>query len=187
MLRGLRRGAAMIDLRPNNGDIAGIVLAGGRSSRMGVDKALLSFRGRTLVAHMVDVLRRVGIANVMVSGPAETVGGIDDPVPFSGPAQAMAAMMRRFPHYRGFLFVPVDMPLLDGVLLSRLLSCRAGGYFAPSPLPAFITPPYWDSSAPSVRGLLRDLGIYPLDLAPGDEAQLRNANTPGDWSEVSSL
>jgi len=36
-----------------------VILAGGFSSRMGANKALLPFRGRTLLEHQVDVLKQV--------------------------------------------------------------------------------------------------------------------------------
>ena len=39
--------------------IAAYVLAGGRSSRMGQDKALLPLAGKPLVEHMVAKLRRI--------------------------------------------------------------------------------------------------------------------------------
>jgi molybdenum cofactor guanylyltransferase len=40
-----------------NGDLAAWVLAGGKSSRMGADKAFLQLEGRTLLARALDVLR----------------------------------------------------------------------------------------------------------------------------------
>ena len=39
-------------------DIAGVILAGGKSSRMGSSKALLQFRGTTLIQHIASVLTR---------------------------------------------------------------------------------------------------------------------------------
>lgn len=50
--------------------LAGIVLAAGRSERMGTPKALLVFRGRTFVETVVDVLEVVGVRPVVcVIGP----------------------------------------------------------------------------------------------------------------------
>ncbi len=46
--------------------IAGLVLAAGESSRMGTDKALLEFRGRTFLETVVEKLREGGIEQVVV-------------------------------------------------------------------------------------------------------------------------
>ena len=42
--------------------VTGIVLAGGRSTRMGHDKALLPFGGETLIARAVRIVREVADA-----------------------------------------------------------------------------------------------------------------------------
>ena len=39
----------------------GFILAGGRSTRMGSDKALLNYAGRPLIAHAVAVLQDAGL------------------------------------------------------------------------------------------------------------------------------
>jgi molybdenum cofactor cytidylyltransferase len=48
------------------GAIAGLVLAAGESSRMGRDKALLPYQGRTFLETIVAKLRAAGIARVVV-------------------------------------------------------------------------------------------------------------------------
>ena len=61
--------------------LSGIVLAGGRSSRMGTDKAGLSFRGMTLLEWQVSKLQRLGIEEIIISGSR----GVRDVFPGRGP------------------------------------------------------------------------------------------------------
>jgi molybdenum cofactor cytidylyltransferase len=46
--------------------IAGLILAAGESRRMGRDKALLTFRGRTFIENILQNLRAAGIERVTV-------------------------------------------------------------------------------------------------------------------------
>ena len=55
--------------------IAGLILAAGESRRMGRDKALLTYHGRTFIETVIDNLRAAGIKNVTVvlGHQAETI------------------------------------------------------------------------------------------------------------------
>src|SRR4029077_7326067 len=78
---------------------AGVVLAGGRSSRMGTPKAALEWHGSTLLRRTVGILARVSDGPVVVGGgrgharpplpPATEV--VDDPHEGLGPVQGLAA------------------------------------------------------------------------------------------------
>src|SRR5256885_8554540 len=46
--------------------IAGLILAAGESSRMGPDKALLTYRGRTFVETILATLREAGVTRLAV-------------------------------------------------------------------------------------------------------------------------
>ena len=107
--------------------LSGLVLAGGRSSRMGRDKAMLRLAdGRTLLERQVAVLREAGAGAVQVS--VRTGSGIcpegativEDDQPDAGPLAGIAAGLRRAPP--GLVVVlAVDMPAIATEHLQQLL------------------------------------------------------------------
>lgn len=183
--------------------VSGAVLAGGRSSRMGRDKAFLSHDGIPLVARQVGLLRALGIDDLLISGRA----GIDyavpdarvvtDPVPDAGPLAGLAATLAAARHPR-VLVIAVDLPLLTTSFLQRILDTGGGrGGVVPhgphgfEPLVAL----YPRDLLPRIEAALaeRRLGLQALlaaavvdglmtrlDLADVDQLHLANWNTPGD-------
>jgi molybdopterin-guanine dinucleotide biosynthesis protein A len=115
--------------------IAGILLAGGKSARMGRDKAALVARGAatgtqtTLGAHAVATLRAVCWRVVCVGhgrGVPDDVPRIDDPG--DGPLVALTHAIDSAligAEASMFVVLPVDMPSVDAPLLQRLLNARA--------------------------------------------------------------
>ena len=108
-------------------DAAGFVLAGGQSSRMGQDKALLLFAGRPLVAHALSILTQAGLsASIAGARPSARAAleafapVVEDPEPGLGPlAGICAALASTSAHYA--VFLPVDLPLLPPALIAFLL------------------------------------------------------------------
>lgn len=107
----------------------GAVMAGGRSSRLGRDKALLEAGGETLLARTVRLLSPL-CDEVIVIGPperAEVVPGVrvaPDERPGVGPLGGIATALRAAGHER-ILAVATDMPLLNPALLHHLLTVDA--------------------------------------------------------------
>jgi molybdopterin-guanine dinucleotide biosynthesis protein A len=109
-------------------DATGFVLAGGRSSRMGTDKALVEFRGRPLVVHALEILRGAGLS-AAIAGAKPTAQPILDTYaplfpdrepglgPLGGVCAAMASTTARWA-----VFLPVDLPLLPAMLVQYLLN-----------------------------------------------------------------
>jgi molybdopterin-guanine dinucleotide biosynthesis protein A len=111
--------------------VSGVVLAGGRSSRMGRDKALLTHSGSglALVAHQVETLRTAGCAEVLLSvregtDYAEEVGAevarvVDDGE--GGPLPGIAAALARARGAR-VLVLAVDLPRMTVEALRELVA-----------------------------------------------------------------
>ncbi|WP_225737236.1 molybdenum cofactor guanylyltransferase [Dyella acidiphila] len=176
----------------------GVVLAGGRSSRMGRDKALLSWQGRPLLEHQLDTLHATGVDTVRVSGDRPAYGGIADPVAGVGPLGGLAGIAAACGDAE-LLIVPVDMPRLQPALLQRLLhaataagSTHFEGHVLPmrlrldehcrSALAALMDGS--DERARSLRALQQRVGASSLPLNAAEEAQLIDCNTEQTWREA---
>ena len=112
-------------------DLTGFILAGGKSSRMGRDKALLDWHGRTLLEHMVDLISSV-TNNVHVVGRDP----LPDRLPGRGPLAGIATALE-ISGTDTNLVVAVDLPLLTKEFLNylrsqaelsndRLITCKIG-------------------------------------------------------------
>lgn len=109
---------------------AGLVLAGGRSSRMGVPKAALEWHGSTLLRRTCGVLGRAGLQPVVVVRapgqelpplPAD-VDVVDDPREGFGPLQGMAVGLAALADRADVAFVcSTDLPFLHSELVRRVL------------------------------------------------------------------
>jgi molybdenum cofactor guanylyltransferase len=102
------------------------VLAGGLSSRMGRDKALLEWHGRLLIEHALDKLRQIGFSPAILGSRPDLerfAPVIPDNVAQQGPLGAVeAALAATDADFN--LFLSVDMPLLPVGFL-RWLVARA--------------------------------------------------------------
>jgi molybdopterin-guanine dinucleotide biosynthesis protein A len=104
-----------------------VILAGGKSSRMGQDKALLEVGGQSLLARQIALVREVGAGEVFVSGRAGVdYSGFDCPVlvdkfpdagPLAGIERALDASSSPL-----LLVLAVDMPAMNAAMLGRLLA-----------------------------------------------------------------
>jgi molybdopterin-guanine dinucleotide biosynthesis protein A len=100
-------------------EVGGYVLAGGKSSRMGQDKALLELASEPLVRHAVKKLRRVCMDVRILSGNpelAEYAPTVPDIHPGCGPMGGMEAALAHS-IFEWNLFLPVDMPFLPSALV----------------------------------------------------------------------
>jgi molybdenum cofactor guanylyltransferase len=102
---------------------AGFVLAGGRSSRMGQEKALLTLGGESLVKRGVRKLKEI-CAEVAIAGGSEDLARfgrvIPDKSPGCGPLGGIVSALEQS-SFEWNLFLPVDAPFVPVSALKALL------------------------------------------------------------------
>lgn len=183
------------------------VLAGGRATRMGADKALLEWRGRRLLDRQLDLLRGLEPAELLVSGrdgvdyAAAGVRVVIDAVADQGPMGGLAALLEAAIASR-LLVLAVDLPAMSPTLLRRLLACCREGAGAVARTPAGWEPlvaVYPREILPLVRARLerRELAMHRMveaaaaaglvaavEVTADELPGLANVNTPGDWAAL---
>jgi molybdopterin-guanine dinucleotide biosynthesis protein A len=178
--------------------VNGLVLAGGRSRRMGTDKGLLAYHGRPQQDVMMDMLELL-CDKVYLSCRPDQAGEwafnhevLADTFTGLGPMGAILSAFRHEPD-AAWLVVACDLPLLDEATLRFLLDNRQPAAAAttfrspmnefPEPLVALWEPKSYllllqflaqGYSCP--RKVLINSPVHLLD-APGPDALL-NVNTP---------
>jgi molybdenum cofactor guanylyltransferase len=189
--------------------LLGVVLAGGRSSRMGTDKAMLphpntsTTAGDGLLTYLQYAVARLKplAGRVVVSGGDESgdADGLQDQAVGLGPAMGVLTCLRYAADhgYDAVLVTPVDMPHLRTEHLAQLVSawkrhrcivsaCFSGGFTEPLvaiyPLSALSS---LEQLATSPRRSLSDWLKHQSDLSAVHTVELpaeasKNVNQPSD-------
>lgn len=105
-------------------DYSLVLLAGGKSSRMGRNKAELIYQGRTFIENILEKAEMVGIRKKYLSGfeiPGKDVETIWDEYREQGPLGGIHACLKAMetPYC---LLLPVDVPQIPVMLLEELLT-----------------------------------------------------------------
>ncbi len=187
-----------------------ILLAGGKSRRMGRNKALLPWHGVPLIQHIVERLREVSHDILLVTNtPREyaflNLPMVPDVVPHGGSLVGLYSGLEAIRHPWG-LVMACDVPFVNTELLDYMLSLR-DGFQAVVPMVGGMHEPlhalYHKSCLPAMRrhidaGDKRIISFYPeirIRLVEEDEIDrfdpkrlsFLNANTPEDWERILSL
>jgi len=115
--------------KPNNITVAGCVLAGGQSTRMGTDKALLELNGKTLIAHAIEKLS--GFEEIIISAADPNdyaftgIRVVPDDQPGLGPLGGFISVLKAIDS-EYVCFRPVDAPLIPAKLHTLLLESCVG-------------------------------------------------------------
>jgi molybdopterin-guanine dinucleotide biosynthesis protein A len=105
--------------------VAVFVLAGGGSTRMGKDKALLALNGVTLIERAIQLLGSIGLEPVIVASREDLAiyaPVVPDLRSGCGPLSGIEAGLKHAcATKRKALFIPVDVPLLSSALLLQMI------------------------------------------------------------------
>ena len=178
--------------------IAGVVLAGGLSSRMGKDKTQLLLADKTLLASAVELLEQTGLEAVFVSGVHPNYSYISDIYPQLGPLSGIHASVEYlFSNFDAIFFIPVDMPLLSVTecadLLAQFSQYPQGVFYQASTFP-FILPlnetvknylaeiiVVDQKQVRSMYRLLTTFNMQGINCSPTQSFRFQNSNTPLEW------
>jgi molybdopterin-guanine dinucleotide biosynthesis protein A len=190
--------------------MTGLILAGGKSKRMGQEKALLPLGNKTLIERVADALGCVCDPVIIVTNTPSNYSflGLEmvaDLIVGRGALSGIHAGLFFSPTPRAFV-IGCDMPLVNPTLVRLLVEQKAKWDVVVPRVGEFLEPlhaVYSKRCLPTMEQFLLSGGRRILDLYPKlkvlevSEAELRkvdpellsffNVNTPEDLSEVEAL
>lgn len=182
-------------------NVTGVILAGGRSRRMGVDKATVRFGDRTLLERSIDCLTRAGCDPVVVlHRQPETLGDLSVPVHLDlgggeGPLDGLVTALT-IADTPVVVTLPVDLPRLQDGDVRRMVEelesrpdlhaigladeQRTTQHLAVAWRRSPCLPHLRDSFDSGQRSVRRAITGLVLEWLPIPNERLLNANTPAD-------
>lgn len=106
-------------------EITAVILAGGKSSRMGSDKSLLKLGGKALIEHVIDAIRPYVSSVIVVTNNKEkyrflnNVSFVSDIIKNQGPFIGLISGIKSIDTKWCFV-TSCDMPLIDGKIIEYL-------------------------------------------------------------------
>lgn len=193
--------------------IGGIVLCGGRSTRMGTSKALLPFGPETMLQRMVRVLGAIVAPIVVVAAADQELPELPpdaivtrDEREGRGPLEGLRAGLKALPPAVDAAYVTsCDGPLLVPAFVDRMIALLGDADIAVMEIDGFPHPlsaVYRRATLPQVEALLaadrlrpvflfdavrtRRVGAGEMTVVDPDLRTLRNLNTKADYLEALS-
>ena len=167
--------------------LAAIILVGGASSRMGADKAALSWNGRGAVDRLADIARQLGAELTLTAGHGEHgLPRVEDPAPDGGPVSGIVAGIAALrPAGAGrVLVLAVDAATIRASDVAPLLEAGPpGAAYQDLNLPLVLDVAAMPRDAGqgwAVGRLIECAGLARLVAPPGAAERLRGANTPAE-------
>ncbi|GAB3251458.1 hypothetical protein GCM10027347_09900 [Larkinella harenae] len=185
---------------PEPAPLRGLVLAGGRSTRMGVDKSTISYHGKPQYEHVYDLLARY-CEKVFVSVNADQdrqltgsrFNRLVDDTPVAGPLAGILTAFQQQSARHAWLVMVCDLPLFSEQSLQKLVRNRKTDQLATAfwdsdhrfPEPSVCI---WEPAAyPAMLRAIEEGTPYPRTILMANDIELleiddvrefTNANTP---------
>ena len=171
--------------------VTGAIFCGGKSSRMGRDKASLALSNRPMVQWVAEAISAAGIERIYtLGGPAHNdLASIPDSNPHAGPLSALVGAVEVL----GDVFVcPCDVPLISVDLVKKIIAVgketEKSVVLAQSDYLQPLIGLYKESSAimlrtgyeQGARGPKELLTQEVFETVKANENEVRNVNTPED-------
>ncbi len=189
----------------SNAKLYGLVLSGGKSTRMGTDKGLIAYHELAQREHLYTLLNQVCEQTFIslreeqkdgLSKKMETIVDLDE---FKGPYNGLLSAHKKYPEV-AWLVLACDLPLMDIKAMEELISARDSEFLAtafalkenplPEPLCAIWEPKaLTDSKAYLERGNGTCPRKYLINskvklVFPKREYVLLNANSKEEYKEA---
>ena len=184
-------------------NFSGIVLNGGRSSRMGMPKGEMDFLGRPLIERAIDALIEAGVSEVIIVGGkpflsnAKGVRSVEDVYPDEGPLGGLITGLLNA-RMEQAVVLSNDLMSIDGSTIRRILDFgqladlaipMAGG--VPQVLTALwkvsclkVLESAFKSGSRSLKSVLGNFDV--VEILELDDAKFVNANTQSDIIEYTA-
>ncbi len=151
----------------NESQLTGIILSGGKSSRMGKEKGLVDFQGKPLISYAIDALKPL-VQNIIIGANNQLSDYkklgyliVEDEIKNIGPIGGVLSTLR-YSETKYNIILSCDMPFINTELL-HYLNIKIQGYE--------VVVPVHDTS--KIEPLC---GIYSKDILPVMEDAVENGN-----------
>lgn len=178
--------------------VKGLVLVGGKSTRMGTDKSTLNYFGKPQKEHVFNLLKNeLDEVYYSVAKPSENTKEIHDTFLNLGPFGGICSAFQKDPN-SAWLVLATDVPFVNKELLQLLLQKRNTSKVAtaikgkgkdfPEPLITIYEPRAYEKllqylaqgySCPRKMLINSDIEVVEVE-----DALIRNVNTPQEFEEV---
>lgn len=170
-------------------DVLGVVLAGGKSRRMGRDKSAIEIGGVSMLSRAVDSLSEVFDSVVIAGDSTVDIATVVDVIPHGGPLSGLDAVYRDSGG-RALFVLAVDLPFVDAEIIRVVVGSGVASHGAKVPVTHGRMQPLCGLYGSELGGLVREhlesddrsmfgfiASIEQVELVEMDPAAFENVNT----------